>query len=223
MLTARLLRSTACLLVLALATGCATTGDPRVRQARGKFQTRRTYTQGIVGGAVVGALLGGAVGALLAARQRGNVGQGALRGALMGTGTGAVTGGLYASHVVRQRQAALAQEQALDTAIRNAASTRMAAASFNQTLESRLHQARRDSSRRAGTLADCNTVLRSLNREIAHQQGVLNSASQSRLSASSRSALRSELGGLESERHQLESNIDLLREPAAPPAVASGR
>lgn len=223
MLNPRLFRHVSCLIIFALFTGCATTGDPRVSQARGKFQTRRTYTQGIAGGAFFGALAGAAAGALIAAQQHRNVGQGALLGAGIGGATGAVTGGMYANHVVRQRQAALAQEQALDASIHNASSTRQAAASFNLTLESRLQQARRDSTRRTGTLADCNTVLRSLNREISRQQVALNSANQSRLPASSRNALRSELLGLESERHQLESNIDLLHEPAGPPVVASGR
>jgi hypothetical protein len=198
-----LVRCISLITAVALPTANAATGDPTVRRARAKFESRKTYTQGIVGGAMIGAAIGALIGGLYAARHGGNVGQSAGFGALLGGGTGAVAGGQYADQKVKQRREYLARENALENAIRNARSTRLAANDFNRVLAGRLRQAQQQS--KAGTLADARAVQSALNREIAHQRRTLASLD---MSASNRSALNAEIQGLMKEQRQLQSNID---------------
>jgi uncharacterized protein YcfJ len=198
-----LVRCISLITAVALPTANAATGDPTVRRARAKFESRKTYTQGIVGGAMIGAAIGALIGGLYAARHGGNVGQSAGFGALLGGGTGAVAGGQYADQKVKQRREYLARENALENAIRNARSTRLAANDFNRVLAGRLRQAQQQS--KAGTLADARVVQSALNREIAHRRRTLASLD---MSASNRSALNAEIQGLMKEQRQLQSNID---------------
>lgn len=198
-----LVRCISLVTVVSLATANAATGDPTVRRARAKFESRKTYTQAIVGGAVIGAAIGALIGGIYAARHGGNVGQTAGLGALFGGGTGAVAGRHYADQKVKQRREYLARENALENAIKNTKSTRLAANDFNRVLAGRLRQAQQQS--KAGTLADARAVQSALNREIARQRRTLASLD---MSASNRSALNAEIQGLVKEQRQLQSNID---------------
>jgi hypothetical protein len=199
---------------VALPTASAATGDPTVQRARAKFESRKTYAQGITAGAVIGATIGAFIGGLYTARHGGNVGQSAGVGALLGGGAGAVAGGQYADQKVKQRREYLARENALENAIKNAKSTRLAANDFNRVLAGRLRQAQQQS--RAATLADARAVQSALNREIARQRQMLASIDTS---APNRSALNAEIQGLVQEQRQLQSNID--RFGVSIPAVRS--
>ncbi len=223
MLTPRILRPLTALLLAAFLGGCATGGDPAVHHARGKFETRKTYAEGIGGGAIIGAVGGALLGGVLAAATHRNVGQGVLSGAIIGSVGGAALGGAYASHVVHEREAAAGQEAALNRAIKNASSTRAAAAEFNATVHQQIGRARSNSALREHTLADAQAVLGSVNREITHQRQSLAQAQSSGFSAESRQALQAEIEGLEAERHQLESSIDILHHAPPAPTLVKAR
>lgn len=179
-------------------------GNPKVREARVQFDSRKTYTQGIVGGAIIGAALGAAIGAL-----RGG-GQGAVRGALIGGAAGGLTGGVVADQKVNERRGYQVKDQALDTAIQNASSTRKAAVQFNRTLASQIRTERRNSATVVGTLADARDVLATLKKEKQRQMDVLADASSRGVSPGDRAVLRREIQGLEAERQELTRNIDRL-------------
>lgn len=188
---------------VALHNASAATGDPTVRRARAKFESRNSYAQGVIGGATIGAAIGALLGGLYAASRKQNVAQGAGIGALIGAGTGGIAGHQYADQKVRQRREYLAREQALENAIKNSRSTRLAANDFNRVLASRLRDARQQS--RAGTLADARAVQSALNREIARQRQTL---ANTAMSGPNRSELSAEIQGLVKEQRQLQSNID---------------
>ena len=198
-----LFRCISLITAVALHNADAATGDPTVRRARAKFESRNTYAQGVIGGATIGAAIGAILGGLIAASQKQNVAQGAGVGALIGAGTGGIAGHQYADQKVRQRREYLAREQALENAIKNSRSTRLAANDFNRVLASRLRDARQQS--RAGTLADARAVQSALNREIARQRQTL---ANTVMSGPNRSELNSEIQGLVREQRQLQSNID---------------
>ena len=182
-------------------------GDPKVHEARGKFETRQTYTQGIVGGAFAGAAAGALIGALTGGENRGEA---AATGAMIGAAGGGIAGGIYANEKVRQRAQYARAEDGLDKAIANAKSTRQAAASFNNTLEGRLRDVRADQKALNGTLADSRAVLMSIDRELEYQRKNLANAKAANLSQSDRNKLSSEIQGLQSQRTRLERNIRKL-------------
>jgi uncharacterized protein YcfJ len=198
-----LVRCISLITAVALSTASAATGDPTVRRARAKFETRNTYAQGVIGGATIGAAIGAILGGLYAASQHQNVAQGAGVGALIGGGAGGIAGANYADQKVRQRREYLAREQALENAIKNARSTRVAANDFNRVLTGRVRDTRQQS--RAGTLADARAVQSALNREITRQRQTL---ANTTMSATNRSELNAEIQGLVKEQRQLQSNID---------------
>lgn len=200
----------------ALSTASAATGDPTVRRARAKFESRNTYAQGVIGGATIGAAIGALLGGLYAASQKQNVAQGVGIGALIGAGTGGIAGHQYADQKVRQRREYLAREQALENAIKNARSTRLAANDFNRVLNSRVRDAWQQS--RAGTLADARAVQSALNREIARQRKAL---ANTGISGQNRNELNAEIQGLVREQRQLQSNIDRFL-PSTPSVRPSG-
>ena len=182
-------------------------GDPKVHEARGKFETRQTYAQGIVGGAVAGAAAGALIGALTGGDNRGEA---AARGAMIGAAGGGLAGGIYADEKVRQRAQYARAEDGLDKAIANAKSTRQAATSFNNTLEGRLRDVRADQNALNGTLADSRAVLKSIDRELENQRGNLANAKAANLSQNDRYKLSSEIQGLQSQKTRLERNIRRL-------------
>lgn len=202
--------------------GCYST-DPYVQQARSDFQSRKTYTQGIVGGALIGAAAGALIGGLN--NRKGGESfntKGALAGAGIGAAAGGVAGGVYAHNKVQQRKQYLAMERNLDNAIKNASETRIAARKFNQTLRSRLTAIRAEKTNIRGTIADSKAVLRSIDSEITRQQKFLQYAQSNSLSASDRNRLKSEIGGLRAERSQLVRHIESLtpeRTETAPPPL----
>lgn len=198
-----LVRCISLLVAVTLPTANAATGDPNVRRARAKFESRKTYSQAITGGAVIGAAIGALIGGLYAARHGGNVGQSAGFGALLGGGTGAMAGRQYADRKVKQRREYLARENALENAIKNARSTRLAANDFNRVLAGRLRSAQQHA--KAGTLADARAVQSALSREIARQRRTLASIGPT---ASNHSALNAEIRGLVNEQRQLQSSIE---------------
>lgn len=189
-----------------------TGGDPMVHAARGKFESRNTYTQGIVGGAVAGAALGAVAGMLL---DRDNRAQGATRGALIGGTGGAVAGGVYANEKVRERQHYARAEDSLDKAIANATSTRKAAAEFNATLEGRLRGARANQKSLNATLADSRSVLNSVDRELSNQRSNLAEAQANNLTPADRNKLSNEINDLQSQKTRLQNNIRKLA-PGSP-------
>jgi hypothetical protein len=201
----RLIRYISLLTAASVYSAGAATGDPQVRRARQKFESRNTYAQGILGGAAIGAGIGALLGALSAAARNGDIGKGAGAGALIGAGAGGIAGKQYADEKVRQRRAYLAREQALDNAIKNARSTRLAAREFNHVLAARLRNAQQQSA--PGTLADARSVQSALNREIVRQRQVL---AKRDLTQEDRGKLGEEIEGLIREQQQLQSNVNRL-------------
>ncbi|MBL9181171.1 MAG: hypothetical protein JNN17_03460 [Verrucomicrobiaceae bacterium] len=207
------------LLCLVSLASCVAPGNPAVREARGKFNSRRTIAQGTIGGALLGAAIGAAIGATQGNGDRNDIARGAAFGAL----AGGVAGNVYGRNVAQQRQAYAVREGALDNAIANASSTRKAASEFNHALAGQLKKARADKSTTAGTVADAQAVLSSVNREIARQRSALDSARTAGLSTRDQHRLQTEISGLEGERRQLQSNIDRLAAPASPAGLAGAR
>jgi uncharacterized protein YcfJ len=204
MKTARLIR---CIfLVTAIAFNNANAkppSDPTVRRAREKFDSRRTYAEGVTAGATIGAVVGGILGGIYAATHNGNVPQAAGVGALIGAGAGGIAGHEYADQKVRQRREYLARETALNNAIKNAKSTRLATQDFNRVLAGRIRNVQQQS--KASTLADARAVQSAVEREIARQRNTL---ARSSLSESDRNSLNAEINALTKEQRQLQANID---------------
>lgn len=193
---------------LVVVSSCATsTGDPSVYQARQdfqsrkKFETKNTYTQGILLGSLVGAAAGAVIGA-----QNDRAVEGALAGGALGAGGGA----LYANHKVKQREEYAGKEYNLQVAIKNASSTRAAARKFNDVLASKIGAARADKASLEGTLASSRHVMKGLDQELATQKQALVDARAANLKSSDRSRLSSEIRGLQVQRNRLQDNIGKL-------------
>jgi hypothetical protein len=186
---------------------CASTGNPSVAAAKHTFHSRKTYTQGIVGGAIIGALAGAASGLQIGPGGIGFDEERAKRGAVVGAGVGAVGGGLYAHHKVQERRAYAAQAGALEGAIKQTQSTREAAAAFNQTLSKELSSMKRGDAAVVGTISDAKSVLASIDREIASERGRLNAQMGT---PEERSRLSRQIASLESEKSELVGLINRL-------------
>ncbi len=207
------IKALSCCGLIALSSCATTTGDPSVYQAkrefqgRKKFETKNTYTQGIVGGAILGSLVGGVIGAH---------NDHALEGALIGGAAGAGGGALYADHKVKQREQYAGREYNLQVAIKNASSTREAARKFNDVLASKVTTARADRASLDGTLASSRDVMNGLDQELATQRQALKDARAANLGSADRSRLSSEINGLQTQRNRLQDNIEKLTPPAPP-------
>ena len=199
--------------VLVLGSSCSSTQSKGsvVGGARKEFQSRKTYTQGIVGGGLLGATVGALAGGL--SGKKGWSPQAALTGGGIGAAAGSVAGGAHAHQKVKQRKEFAKEEQRLDLAISNAVSTRDAAIKFNQTLESRIATARANKGALQGTLADSKAVLGALDQEIKDQRSTLKAVravTAAPVSGDGSARLQKEISALESQRSRLARNIKLL-------------
>jgi hypothetical protein len=204
-------RQVALLIVVIACVSCAAVGprNPNVAHAKRTFETRKTYAQGILGGAAIGAI-GGVFSGFRPGRDGGYVfdKDQAVQGAAAGAAIGAVAGGMQAHRVVQARQDAAARAQLLENAISQARSTRGAASDFNRTLSREVAAMRKGDEAVAGTLADARAVLGEVQSDLAASRYRLTTAQA--VSSAQRQQLAAQVNGLEGEKSELVGLINLL-------------
>jgi outer membrane lipoprotein SlyB len=194
-------------------------GPAKVRQARRDFDSRsqlkttNTYTQGIVGGAILGAAAGALIGGYTGGggfnKQR------ALHGGLIGGAGGGVLGYKVADEKVKQRAKYLAMEKNLDNALANARSSKDKAIRFRSALREELRTTKANSRERSAMIADARSVVAGLDRDIRIQRDAYEAAKQSRVNSRDAYQLRQEIQSLEGQKRALEADMRKW-EPADP-------
>ena len=191
---------------------CAAPGDPKVSQARDKFESRNTYAEGIgigaAGGAAAGALIGGFSNGKKFEANRAAIGAGA------GAVAGAATGGAYANQKVQERRAYQRADTGLENAIAQAKSTKKAAAKFNVVLAAEVRKTKAGDADLEGTIHDAEKVLGSIQKEVANQKETLQQAREQGISLTARNELRREIDALGDEESQLNTSIARLDKKA---------
>jgi predicted nucleic acid-binding Zn-ribbon protein len=148
MLSQKIVRPVAVVLVSSMLAACAATPDGRLAQAQGT---------GI--GMVVGAVAGGALGYAVGGRQ------GLVTGAAIGGGTGAAMGFAYGTHVAHLKAKYASREAWLDACIVQAHQVNANAYNYSRSLESRI--ARLEARSRAARVAHNKSEARSIKQEVA--------------------------------------------------------
>lgn len=202
-MTTRTLRLTVAVILASMLGSCTNIKD----------DTKRTKTEGALGGSILGALAGAGIGAL--------TGRGAgaiLAGAAIGAAAGGVGGYAYGSHVAKKKAAYKSTEQWLDACIASARNTNRQARSYNNNLSSQITKLRSEiaSAKSSGNtrllqqkkseiikLQNQSTKeLKKVDEEIKLQQNVLGQAPSS--------SLKQEVISLRSTRGTMSSNYDRL-------------
>lgn len=189
----------------------ASVHNPRVVAAR------HTYSQGLVMGTVAGAAIGMGVGRIIAnSRNAGAAPAVVLAATLIGAAVGAAAGGLYAAHVVNQRNQFANAELYLDGCIAQARHSAQRATSYNATLADEIARTRKGDPAVRGMIEDSRAVLDSLNKEIDLQRRAVAQAQSENASPQRIQALNDEIVVLEKRRDSLQFYINGLNRKIVP-------